>query len=102
MAKLLNRIFEMGLEYTWGEAYRPPEIARIYAERGVGIANSLHCQRLAIDIYLWKDGEIIWDGPEYGYLAIYWLGLHPDNRWGGKFKRYKDIYHYSMEYNGIQ
>jgi hypothetical protein len=98
---LLAKIFEMGLEYTWGEAYRPPEMAEIYAANGAGIINSVHRSRLGIDLFLWKNGKIIWDGPEYGYLAVFWLGLNPLNRWGGRFRPRKDVYHYSMEHNGV-
>lgn len=101
VAKLIAKVYEMGLGCTLGECYRPPAMAEIYAKQGIGIKNSVHCQRLALDLYLWKDGTCIMDGPEYGYVAAFWLGLDPLNRWGGRWTKYRDLYHFSMEHEGV-
>jgi len=35
---------------TFGEAWRPADVAEIYEKQGRGIRNSLHCKRLAIGV----------------------------------------------------
>lgn len=95
---LLGFIFLNDLKFTFGEAFRTKEQAEIYAKEGKGIADSLHCQRLAIDLNLFTYGnEYITDSnaPEYIKLGTFWEKLHPSNRWGGNFKR-KDGNHFEM------
>ena len=56
VAKLVEFATERGYDLTFGEAWRTPEQAKLNAEKGIGIANSLHTERLAIDFNLFKDG----------------------------------------------
>ena len=70
---------------TYGETYRPPETAKIYAERGIGIVNSLHCQRLAIDLHLFIKGKYQTNPKKYKPLGEFWKALDLQNRWGGDF-----------------
>lgn len=83
VARLIQFIFESGYTCTLGEAYRTKEQAEIYAKEGKGLATSLHCKRLAIDINLFKDGVYLTRTEDYEWLGDYWRALHPDNRWGG-------------------
>ena len=55
IAQFILWIYDQGYEITLGEAYRTPEQAEINAQKGIGIKNSLHTKRLAIDINLFKD-----------------------------------------------
>ena len=55
-AKLILYINEQGYTCRFGEAWRTPEQAKWNAERGIGIVNSLHCDRMAVDLLLSKDG----------------------------------------------
>lgn len=97
---LLNWIYrKKGWGVTFAEAYRTPEQARWNAETGAGIVNSLHCQRLAIDLNLFIDGVYQTSNDAHEPLGNYWKSLHPLNRWGGDFAR-RDGNHYSMEHGG--
>lgn len=70
---------------TFGEAYRTPEQAALYAKSGKGIVDSLHCQRLAIDLNLFEDGNYLTDYASYEKFGIWWENLDKQNRWGGYF-----------------
>jgi hypothetical protein len=98
MLKLVTFIIEhQKLKVTLGEAWRPPEMAQIYAKEGKGIIDSQHTKRLAIDLNLFdsNDNYITAEEP-YEIAGKYWLTLHPDNRWGGNFPR-RDFVHYEMK-----
>lgn len=100
VALLLIYADRLGYKYTFGEAWRSPEAAQVNAKLGKGISNSLHIDRLAIDINLFdKDGAYIRDNRGHEDLAIYWKGLSVLNAWGGDFKS-KDFNHYSSTYQG--
>lgn len=57
-ARLILKAAELGYGVTLGDAYRLPEQAKTNAASGSGIAKSLHCERLAIDLNLFKDGGL--------------------------------------------
>lgn len=90
-----------GLTLTFGECYRTPEQAALNAKNGKGISNSLHTQRLAIDLQLFKDGKYIDKSNLYEPLGTYWKSLHPLCRWGGDFSK-PDGNHFSMEWQGVR
>ena len=97
VAKLIGYATERGYELTWGEAWRTPEQAALNAKKGTGIANSLHIDRLAVDLNLFRDGIFLTDGAAHKPLGEYWESLHPLARWGGRFN---DANHYSLEWGG--
>lgn len=101
IGKLIAFAYEAGYELTFGEAHRTPEQAALNAKKGSGIARSLHIERLAVDLNLFKDGQFLSASEDHAPLGEYWKSLHPLNRWGGDFKR-KDGNHYSMEHGGVQ
>lgn len=87
VAKLIIYIHQKGNRCTLGEAFRPKETAEIYAEKGIGIKNSLHTDRLAIDLNLFtSSGDYLKDGGHYAPYGAYWKSLNPHNHWGGDFK----------------
>lgn len=100
-ARLVGLLIEWtylhGYEITFGEAFRTPEQARLNAATGKGIANSLHTQRLAIDLMLFRDGVYLTDSDDYRPLGEYWESLDGDCRWGGRFG---DGNHFSLTYAG--
>ncbi len=91
VAQLILEIGRRGYHCTFGEAWRSPEQAAIYAKEGKGIKNSLHCQKLAIDLNLFtNDFHYITDYKEYQQFGIYFESLSDYNRWGGYFiSKYK-------------
>jgi len=86
IAKLIQFIFSSGYSCTLGEAFRTDEQAEIYAKKGSGIKNSLHCQRLAIDLNLFSpNGEFLGATEDHRKFGDYWEGLDTCNKWGGRF-----------------
>jgi len=103
--KLLSHAFGLGLRVRQRELQRTPEMAALYVERGVGVANSTHIYSLAIDLYLTRDGTLMWRGPDYDALGAYWKSLSvpgANHCWGGDFSKPYDPYHFSIEHNGVK
>ena len=86
-----------GFELTVGEAYRTPEQAAIDAQKGSGIAHSLHTDRLAIDFNLFLHGVYQQGTAAYLPLGQKWEAM--GGAWGGRFTR-QDGNHFSLEYQG--
>ena len=97
VSKLIAYIYERGYACTLGEAYRTPEQAAIYAKEGKGIVDSLHCQRLAIDLNLFKDGNYLTDKDSYALFGSYWQMLCTSNKWGGAWVHLVDSNHFEMD-----
>lgn len=97
VGQLIERAYAMGYELTFGEAHRTQEQAALNARKGKGIRNSLHCDRLAVDLNLFINGKYVSDGDKHRPLGEWWEERHPLCRWGGRFH---DGNHYSMEYQG--
>jgi len=88
VSKLIKYVFDSSHSVTFADAYRSPEMADIYAKDGRGIKDSLHCKRLAIDLNLFDfEGNYLTDKKSYEEFGIYWEGLNPLNRWGGRFTK---------------
>ncbi len=97
IASLIDYVYSCGHSLTFGDAYRSPEQAAIYAKQGKGIADSLHCSRLAVDFNLFKDGVYLIDKSSYEPFGKYWKSLNPANRWGGDFSKLVDSNHFEMQ-----
>lgn len=97
VADLIVHARSLGFELSFGEAYRSPEEAARLAKAGKGIKASLHCQRLAIDLNLFKDGKYLSSTEAHRPLGEWWEQLHPLCRWGGRFN---DGNHYSFTNGG--
>jgi len=100
VGKLIEYAYQQGFELSFGEAYRTPEQAALNAKSGKGIFNSLHTQRLAIDLNLFKDGEYLASSSAHKPLGDYWKSLGADCCWGGDFKPLADGNHYSLSHEG--
>jgi hypothetical protein len=95
---LLQFIHDKGYMCTFGDAFRSPEQAKLNAAAGKGIANSLHCERLAIDLNLFdKDGKYLTSKEDFQKIGEYWKDLNPKNRWGGDFQHLIDSNHFEMQ-----
>lgn len=89
----------LGYAVTLGEAYRSPEEALRLAKAKKGIARSLHTQRLAIDLNLFKDGHYLSSTESHRPLGEWWEQQHAFCRWGGRFG---DGNHYSFEHDSVK
>ena len=96
---LLRWVDSKGLSVTLGECYRSPATAAQYAKMGLGITNSLHCERLAVDLNVFVDGKYSDFIGDYARLGEYWKTLHPLARWGGDFTK-PDPDHFSLSWEG--
>lgn len=99
VAKLITFTYAAGFTLSWGEAYRTAQQAEWDAEHHTGIVNSVHCDRLAVDLMLFKDGVYLSDATSYQFMGEYWESLDPQCRWGGRFK-IVDGDHFSLAYQG--
>lgn len=104
---LLTYAKSQGYDAAIDQVKRTQVEANANAEHGVGIVHSLHLLGLAGDLLLYKQGVYLDKSEAYEFLGVYWEGLSPDARWGGRFKdehgRPKpDGDHFSLEHNGVK
>jgi hypothetical protein len=98
---LIEWAYQNGYELTAGEFYRTPEQAALNARKGVGIATSLHTQRLAVDFQLFRNNLYLPDSAAHAPLGAFWKSLGADCSWGGDFSK-PDGGHYSISHNGVR
>jgi hypothetical protein len=77
---------------TLGEVWRTEEQAALNAKKGVGIKNSLHCSRLAIDINFFLGEELVATPLQ---IVEYWESIG-----GAAGYRFGDNPHFSLAYGG--
>lgn len=100
VARLIHEIHRRGYQATFGEAYRSPEEAARLAKAGKGITQSLHTQRLAVDLNLFKDDAYLADSEAHKPFGEWWEGQSTTELaccWGGRFG---DGNHYSIRHGG--
>lgn len=101
-ARLILKAYDMGYEVTLGDAFRSAEEAARLAQEGKvkAIKRSLHCDRLAIDLNLFKDGILLTATEDYRPLGEWWeeqSDAVATNAWGGRFG---DGDHFSIPFQG--
>ena len=102
VAQLINYATAIGVQLTFGDAYRDPRVhGEFGAKKSYSASRSVHKLRLAVDLNLFVDGVYITTGnhPKYKLLGEHWESLHDLSRWGGRFK---DANHFSFEYYGVK
>jgi hypothetical protein len=104
LGELIVEIEQLGFTATGGELFRTPEQQKIYFDKGLSkTQNSLHLKKCAIDIFVFKNGELIQDKKTLQPLGDYWEALDSRNRWGGNFPKWYpestfiDIPHFEMK-----
>lgn len=97
VARLIVKADEMGYALTFGEAWRSEEEARRLASRGAGVNRSLHCDRLAVDLNLFVNGEWVQGSNAHRPLGEIWESW--GGAWGGRFG---DGNHYSLAHRGMK
>lgn len=96
VADLILFAYERGYELTFGDAYRDPRaFGPVGTRKYYSSANSLHKERLAIDLNLFKDGVFLTATEDHRELGEFWESI--GGTWGGRFN---DGNHYSIEHNG--
>jgi len=94
VSRLIAQAFEMGYGVTLGDAYRDPRCP-------YGSEVSLHKERMAIDLNLFKRENGFWrfcsETEDHRPLGEWWESQDPDCAWGGRFK---DGNHYSLQHGG--
>lgn len=102
VARLIQWIDENGYQLSGGEWWRPPETAAMYAKQGKGIVSSLHCDRIALDLNLFKDEVALVTKEDWLPVGEFWESLSDsglEHKWGGRFERV-DVYHFSIAHDG--
>ena len=95
VAQLILRANSLGVNLTFGEAYRTREQEAIYVKEGKSkTLNSNHLRRLAIDFNFFINGELLYRHPHISFLGNYWESLDPLNNWGGHFPHFYDGGHF--------
>ena len=101
IAGLIQKAYELGFEVSFGEVWRSPEECTrrnlIREAAGKPKVNSLHKDRLAADLNLFKDGEYLRSTEDHRELGEWWEDQHELCSWGGHFN---DGNHYSVTHAG--
>lgn len=99
VARFILALENLGYRCTLGEAWRNRAVADAYRKSGIKASpNSLHWDRLAIDLQLFKDGVWLTETPQYAEAGKLWESYStPDNEfvWGGRFG---DGNHFSLKH----
>lgn len=98
--RLIDKAHELGYEVTLGDAYRDPRVhGNVGEKKSYSSANSVHKDKIAIDLNLFKNGVYLTSTEDHRELGEWWEKQHEFARWGGNFTR-ADGNHYSFEYQG--
>ncbi len=97
IALLILRAYGMGINLTFGEAFRTEYQQSEYVRTGKShTMNSNHLKRLAVDFNFFIHDQLVYHHPDITELGKYWESLDPLNRWGGNFKGFYDAPHFEM------
>lgn len=101
VARLILHAEQLGYQVTFGETWRSAEEAARLAKLGKGITRSLHCDRLAVDLNLFKDGTWLTSTEAHRPLGEWWAAqstVHLACVWGGSWGA--DGNHYAVSHGG--
>jgi hypothetical protein len=88
IAELICYANSIGIELTFGEAYRTIEQQEIYVKQGKSkTMNSKHLKRLAVDFNFFINGKLVYDFHKVKSLGEFWTSLDSKNRWGGDWNK---------------
>lgn len=98
LGTLLTWLHGQGYEVTLGDAYRSAEEAARLAALGVGVLDSPHRRRLAIDLNLFVEGVYQTATEAYTPLGAFWETLDARCVWGGRFTTRRDGNHFEYRW----
>lgn len=89
-------MINQGYKFTYGEAWRPDEMQKIYYEQGKSKIQGRgpHGLRLARDYNIWVNGSLTYKKEDLQPIGDFWESLNSLNRWGGNFKTFIDTPHF--------
>ena len=86
LPRLIDKAHELGFEIRGGDLYRDWRVHGNYGvKQSYASAYSKHKLKLAIDLFLFKDGEYLTATADYKALGKWWEELDPLCEWGGHF-----------------
>ncbi len=95
IAKLIFYANSLGVNLTFGEAYRTEYQQKEYLRTGKSkTMNSNHLRRLAVDFNFFIRGKLYYKHELIDEIGVYWESLSVQNRWGGNFKGFYDSPHF--------
>ena len=98
VASLIVYADTIGIQLTFGHAYRDKETQRRLVDKGLSkTMNSNHLKRLAVDFNFFINGELTYDKERLKELGDFWESLNNKNRWGGNFKTFTDTPHFERQ-----
>lgn len=105
---LINYVYANGLlTLTFGRAYDLPEVQPILLEKGLtNTLDSQHPKRLAVDFNFFQGNYYLFSDParrEQDFKLVlpvgeYWEDLDKLNRWGGRWKKPFDPFHFQRNF----
>jgi len=97
IAKLIMYANEMGYGITFGEAFRTQYQQDYYVQKGLSkTKNSLHLNRLAIDLNIFINGKYTEDNFYYKALGNFWESINKLNQAGSLWNW--DNNHFEMHF----
>ena len=92
-------MFNQEYKFTYGEAWRPDEMQKIYYEQGKSKIKERgpHGNRLARDYNIFINDKLTYSKENLQSIGDFWESLDPLNRWGGNFKSFVDTSHFERE-----
>jgi len=92
----------LGWKVVMGEVWRREVTQKWLLEKGwTRTLKSDHLKKLAIDLFVWIEGIFLDNAEENKEIMAsagnYWKSLHPQNYWGGDYKKLVDINHFGMK-----
>lgn len=100
LAQFIVWLYDQGYKVTGGEWWRTPQQAQWNADHGFGIVASLHTERLAADLNIFKpDGTLCLTVEDFRPAGEEWK--RRGGSWGGDFTK-PDADHFSLEFNGVR
>lgn len=89
IAHLITKMYDSGFQVRCGDFWAKPRNPLEHK------ADSLHYDKCAGDLNLFKDGVYLIAKSDHAQFGAYWKTLHPNCRWGGDFQS-GDANHYEV------
>ena len=98
IAEHITWLYRQGYKVRGGDWFRDSRVHGKVGEKvGYGAAYSMHKDKCALDINLFKNGKYLTTTKSHQISGEKWESRHPLCAWGG---RWEDGNHYSLEHEG--